>query len=54
MDRIGLAASELNFILLEGIDSQKPVNAEKFREAISKAIEENNKKLLEDIKKMLT
>lgn len=50
---IGLSANEIDAILKKYIDGHIQISAEFVRTAISEAITENNKKVLEDIKEFI-
>ncbi|MBS4538203.1 hypothetical protein GOQ27_06995 [Clostridium sp. D2Q-11] len=52
--KLGLSENEINQILENnGIAKGDMVSAENLRKAISKAIEENNKKIREDIRQVI-
>ncbi|WP_277547595.1 hypothetical protein [Brevibacillus laterosporus] len=53
MDKIGLSIEELDKILLQYINPDAVVSAHNIRLAIATAIEENNRKLQEDIAKLI-
>jgi hypothetical protein len=53
MEYIGISKGQVFAILSESIENGKVANAEGTKEVIAKVIEENNKKLLEDIQKLI-
>jgi len=52
--KIGLSIEELDSVLKEYIGGNNNATAENMRKAISTAIEANNQKILEDIKKLIS
>ena len=52
LKEIGLTKAQIIEILSEEIAYGKVSDAEKLKEVIARVIDENNKKLLEDIKKL--
>lgn len=54
MKNFGLSYDEINEILKQSIASGKSIDSEGIRDVISKAIVENNNKILKDINKLLT
>jgi hypothetical protein len=53
MEYIGISKEQIIAILSESIEYGKVADSTGLKKVIAKVIEENNKKLLEDVKKLL-
>ncbi len=53
-NQFGLSYDEINSILKESISGEKTVNSTTIRDVITRAILENNKKILKDIEDIIS